>query len=49
MEIEDPVSFGLSDDEFEKDFTTEEGLDPDAPATGCTSCHVNNGRGIRRG
>ena len=45
MSIEDAVRFGLSDDVFEKDFTTEEGLDPEAPATGCTTCHVNNGRG----
>jgi CxxC motif-containing protein (DUF1111 family) len=45
MSIEDAARFGLSDDVFEKDFTAEEGLDPDAPATGCTTCHVNNGRG----
>ena len=45
MSIEDAVRFGLSDEVFEKNFTAEEGLDPDAPAEGCTTCHVNNGRG----
>jgi CxxC motif-containing protein (DUF1111 family) len=44
MSIAQALRFGESDEVFEQAFTVEEGLGPEVEETGCTSCHVNNGR-----
>ncbi len=43
--LEDQVRFGRSNELFEHFVTMDEGLGPAYSAVGCTSCHLNNGRG----
>ncbi len=44
MGLEAQRTFGDSNDVFEGDFTTDQGLGPRYSATRCTGCHINNGR-----
>ncbi len=43
--LDDRILFGVGDVVFEHTFGTNDGLGPGFNAPGCTSCHVNNGRG----
>ncbi len=43
--LEDQMRFGRSNELFEHFVTMDEGLGPAYNAVGCTSCHLNNGRG----
>jgi CxxC motif-containing protein (DUF1111 family) len=43
--LDDRIFFGVGDVVFEHFFSEDDGLGPGFNADGCTSCHVNNGKG----